>query len=586
MSLLPLVGAVFLPALLALAMPLSGRAGGAARRLAPWAALPVLLGALLPVSYRPLHLDGLLLGSDFLLDPIGRVFLLFSAFLWTVAGIYARAYVPAGERGYFFLFYLLAMTGNLGLPLAADAATFYLFFALMTFAAYGLVVQPGTAAARRAGRVYIVLAVVGEAALLVGLLMAAHAAGSLRTEAIPAAVAASPAAGTIALFLLLGFGIKAGAVPLHVWLPLAHPVAPTPASAVLSGSMIKAGLLGWLRFLPLGHVEMPALGAALVGLGVLAAFFGVAIGILQTEAKTVLAYSSISQMGLINVGIGVGLAAPEAYVAAVGAMVMYAAHHGLAKGALFLGVGVAGAARGTGSGRVLVLLGLLLPALAVAGAPLTSGSVAKGQLKELLPFTPGPWPLWLEWLLPLSAVATTLLMARFLFVLARPQEASGHGPAPGLLAPWAANLVAVAFALWFLPRWYPLGPDAMPGIPGIGTIFLDVVPIAGGALLFWVVAGRARWDADPGRPLIAAGDLLIPIERALARLPPIESVRLPVSGGDAISAVASRWYQVYADSDRHDLALRLELALTRWTTAILLLLILTAVVLLLLVRGT
>ena len=89
------------------------------------------------------------------------------------------------------------------------------------------------------------------------------------------------AAPNVALLLALGFGIKAGAVVLHVWLPLAHTVAPTPASAVLSGSMIKAGLLGWIRFLPSGGGGDPAWGAVFIAGGITAAFYGVAVGLGQ-----------------------------------------------------------------------------------------------------------------------------------------------------------------------------------------------------------------------------------------------------------------------------------------------------------------
>jgi formate hydrogenlyase subunit 3/multisubunit Na+/H+ antiporter MnhD subunit len=108
------------------------------------------------------------------------------------------------------------------------------------------------------------------------------------------------------LLLLVGFGIKAGALSLHFWLPLAHPAAPVPASAVLSGAMLKAGLLGWIRFLPLGEAAMPLSGVTLVSAGLGAAVLGTFVGVVQNDPKTVLAYSSISQMGIITTGIVFG----------------------------------------------------------------------------------------------------------------------------------------------------------------------------------------------------------------------------------------------------------------------------------------
>jgi formate hydrogenlyase subunit 3/multisubunit Na+/H+ antiporter MnhD subunit len=198
----------------------------------------------------------------------------------------------------------------------------------------------------QAARTYIVLVIAGELLLFTGIMATAAIAGRVDLLGAPAAVAAAPVGPLVMGLLLAGFGIKAGALPLHVWLPLAHPAAPTPASAVLSGALIKAGLVGWLRFLPVGEVALPALGAWCVGAGLLAAFAGVAAGLTQTNAKSALAYSSISQMGFLTVGLGAGLLAPEAWPMLLPAVLLYAAHHGLAKGALFLGVGVAGAAAG------------------------------------------------------------------------------------------------------------------------------------------------------------------------------------------------------------------------------------------------
>src|SRR5690606_7309656 len=137
------------------------------------------------------------------------------------------------------------------------------------------------------------------------LITAALATNQTALPAVAAGLADAPRRDLIVGLVLAGFGIKAGALPLHVWLPLAHPAAPTPASAVLSGAMIKAGLLGWLRFLPLGLVALPGWAALLMVLGVVAVFFGAAAGAVQQDAKAVLAYSSISQMGLMIIGLAI-----------------------------------------------------------------------------------------------------------------------------------------------------------------------------------------------------------------------------------------------------------------------------------------
>lgn len=584
MILLLLLGVVF-PALLAVLAAPRTPLRAVAHALAPWAAVPALGLSLLPGRIEPATLDWLLLGGRLGIDLTGQLFLFFTALLWTLSGVYARSYLahdPARLR--FTVFWLLTLSGNLGVAAAQDLGTFYLSFAVMTLAAYALVVHEGGAAAWRAGRVYIVMAVLAEALLLVGFLLAAHSAAGLALGEIAAGVAASPRRNLVLALLLAGFGVKAGALPLHVWLPLAHPVAPTPASAVLSGSMIKAGLLGWLRFLPLGEVALPGWGALVIGLGLAAAFFGVVIGVTQEEPKTALAYSSISQMGIVNVAVGVALANPAGWPPALAATLAFAVHHGLAKGALFLGVGVAAAAQSRLQ-RKLALAGLGLAALAVAGAPLTSGSVAKTYLKEIAPLSPAIWPQALEWLLPLTSVGTTLLMGRFLLLIARRSNLQAHHPLTvGLWAPWALLLAGVAVVMWLLPRYYELEVDP-PGLPYPGAVWVSIWPVLLGALLLWgaLLASR-RLDLDPGRYRIAAGDLLLPVEWLLARARQRLRRQEAVEPADPVVSLASRWYGIYAHSDRRDAVLRLELGLTRWGTAALLLALLVAALFTLLSR--
>lgn len=488
---------VLLPLALGLLLwPRATRA--AALRLGAWASLPALLLALLAPAGYAREMPWLLLGTDLGLDDTGRLFLLFSALVWLAAGLYARAYLRDDPRRHvFWFFFLAAQAGSLGLPLARDAASFYTFFTLMTFAAWGLVVHEGHAAARHAGRVYLAMALAGEAALLFGLIMAARAANSL----LLADMAAAPAAPLATALLIGGFGIKAGLPLLHMWLPLAHPVAPTPASAVLSGVMIKAGLLGWLRCLPLGEQTLPGAGTTLMALGLAALFYGVALGLAQRDLKTLLAYSSVSQMGFMSLGVGAGLVAPELWPGLLAAVGLYAAHHALAKGALFLGAGLA-KSRG---GAPWVLAGLALPALALAGAPFTGGFLAKFELKQALAGLPAPWPDLLPPLLALAALGTALLMARLLWL------ARGLPPGRGgasLARAWGGLLAAVLAAPWAL---------AMPETRAAAfelDAFAALVPLAA-ALAVSALALRRGWRA----PAWPAGDLLTGLERLGAALP-------------------------------------------------------------------
>jgi formate hydrogenlyase subunit 3/multisubunit Na+/H+ antiporter MnhD subunit len=503
-----IVTSLMWPLLLA-AMLVSRRLARPVQAMAWTGAVPALFTALTGEQGARVDASWMLTGVSYGLDAIGVTFLLFTSLLWVLAGLYATVLLRDDPRARRFqAFFLLSLFGNIGLILAQDMVSFYLCFALMSFAAYVLVIHDGSAEARYAGRIYIILVVIGEALLVSGVLFAATQAGT-SFDGLAARLAHSPQLPLIVALLLVGFGIKAGVVPLHVWLPLAHPVAPTPASAVLSGAMIKAGLLGWLRFLPLGEVTLTGAGELCLLVGMVSAFYGVAVGLTQRNPKTVLAYSSVSQIGLMTVGVGIGFAVPDVWPVVAGAVMIYALHHGLAKGALFLSVGIVNKGPQRALYRYGVMAGLLLPALALAGAPLTSGMPAKALLKEALYLSDEPWAALLVLLLPVAATGTMLLMARFLFI-AWPRQ-RGDAPVPlGLVLPWGMLLACVAFLAWVEFFTVPL-ERITPAIPWT-DVWTYLWPVAlGGGLAY--AAGKVGWMR--GRE-IPAGDVLVYFERIAA----------------------------------------------------------------------
>ena len=204
------------------------------------------------------------------------------------------------------------MIGSLGVFVADDLLSFYLVYALVSIPAYGMFAFDPSPATQRAGRVYMAFAILGEAFLLFafGMLAAGEPHGSLRIPDVVAALPGSPWRDAALALLVAGFGAKMGLVPLNGWMPISYAATPIPAAAVLSGAGVKAGVIGLIRFLPLG-IPIAGWGEALAVLGFATAFYGVAIGVTQQNPKAVLAYSSVSQMGVIAAALGMALAAGD-----------------------------------------------------------------------------------------------------------------------------------------------------------------------------------------------------------------------------------------------------------------------------------
>lgn len=553
------------PLVVVLALGLAGllnplRAFTLRRRLtlfAPLAAAPVAALALLAEpgsAAATLEVPWLLLGAHFAVDLYARPLLLIAALLYGAA-LLAISWIRLrdAERGSGALtaFLLLSFTGNIGTYLAADAASFYLAFALMSFSAAGLVIHYRTPAARRATRVYLVMSVLSETAILAALILVASSGGFLLIEAPDAATTAHT--GLIQGLLFFGFGVKAGTVPLHVWLPLAHPAAPPAASAVLSGAMVKAGLIGWLRFLPEGETA----GAVLLVLALIGAFAAVILGVLQQDPKVVLAYSTISQMGFITVLVAVGLMVPELRSATSAAAVIYAVHHGLAKGALFLGVPVVKHyARGrTG---ILVLLGMLGAGLAVAGAPLTSGAFGKYVSKEAVSGIE-VLGVGLDQLLPLVATGSTLLLLRFAVVIWR-AERDPRRRADGELLSWLGVCAAGIVVPWVIGAHWITDPVQTEGISvpswEPNTLWDATWPILLGislAALSWVAARRRLLPerlVGGETPAVQPGDLLLAQESLLRRAGSCGGAVLEGVHG-LTSSVAQRWVSFWSAATQH-----------------------------------
>jgi formate hydrogenlyase subunit 3/multisubunit Na+/H+ antiporter MnhD subunit len=498
-----LVAALAAP-LVVLAIFLAPDLRALARAIAPLAAAPALAAAALVIGGAPFGAELSALRVSLWLDRPGGMLLAASALVWMLVSAFA---LRAGEGGpnanRFAVSWLLTMAGSLGVFIAADLLTFYLVYALVSIPAYYLVAHDENSASRRAGGVYLPFALIGEAVLLIAFVMlaAGEPNGSVQIRDVVAALPASPWRDAALALLIIGFGMKIALFPLHGWMPLTYTAAPIPAAAVLSGAGVKAGVIGLIRFLPLG-LGFPGWGEALAWVGFISAFYGVAIGVTQRDPKTMLAYSSISQMGVIAAAVGMVLAGAEQSAAAD--VAFYAANHVLVKAALFLSVGAVAALGGRSRKLALIVAGLL--ALNLGGLPLTGGAFAKLAVKDL--FGDGAAGMAAQ----LSAAATTALMLLFLIRLARSPQGERTEASPARVWPWLALAAASALVPWLM---FPaVGSSAEALEPA--KLWDAVWPMLIGAAL----AG-GLWALGDSLPRIPAGDIIVAEEAAFHGLAPL-----------------------------------------------------------------
>ena len=475
-----------------------------ARAITPIAAAPALAAAALAIGGGPFGAELPVLRVSLWLDQPGGLLLAAAALVWLLVSLFALKEgqgSPNADR--FAVSWLLTMAGSLGVFIAADLLTFYLVYALVSVPAYYLVAHDKEPASRRAGGVYMAFALLGEAVVLIAFVMlaAGEPSGSVQIRDVVAALPSSPWRDAALALIIVGFGMKIALAPLHGWMPLTYTAAPIPAAAVLSGAGVKAGVIGLIRFLPLG-AALQGWGEALTWIGFISAFYGVAIGVTQRNPKTMLAYSSISQMGVIAAALGMALASAEQGAATD--VAFYAANHVLVKAALFLTVGAVAAL--DSRARTLTLIVAALLGLSLAGLPLTGGALAKVAVKDL--FGGGAVGLASQ----LSAAATTALMLLFVMRLARSPPAERVGAPRPRLWSWAALAAAALLMPWLM--FAAIGSPAEALEP---TQPLDAVwPMLVGAAL-----AAGLWAAGDRLPRVPAGDIVRAEEAAFHGLTPL-----------------------------------------------------------------
>lgn len=297
----------------------------------------------LGLPWLPMHLR---------LDALAGFFLVVIGLSLISVAVYSVGYLRslAGRRGYPILAIAVSVfvVGMDGVVLADDAFTFMVFWEVMSVASYFLVVfEHEKEANRRAGFLYLLMAHFGGLFIL-SCFSILYAAGHSFEFSVMREVELSPVWASLAfLFASLGFGMKAGLIPLHVWLPEAHPVAPTNASALMSGVMIKVAIFGFLRvvwdLVGLDHSEA-WWGGLVLAAGSSSAVGGVLLALQQHDLKRLLAYHSVENIGIITIGLGLAMTFvrfghPELAALGLVAALYHTINHALFKGLLFMGAG-------------------------------------------------------------------------------------------------------------------------------------------------------------------------------------------------------------------------------------------------------
>lgn len=468
--------------------------------LAPAAPLPAAALAVTGAGFAP--------GAGALARPL----LLVAALICTATLVTTtRLRTTRGDRLSALVLLCLAAHGLL--LLATDLAQVLVACVGTTLAVTALIRTGPSAASARAARVYLVVTGAGDLAVA-GALALILRSGGWRLSEVPQVVAGSAQVVPIVCLLLLGFGVRACVFPVHGWLPLVESRSSVPVGAVLSGMVVSTGLIGWIRLLPLGETALPGWGSALVGLALTGSFLVVLPALLDPDPEISLGYSTVSQLGFVTVLIGAALAMPELAEACVLSAVVYAVHHAMAKGGLILAVSI-WERHGASRVRWWVLGGSALLALAVVGAPLGSGAVAKYAAKRTL--SEAPFVLDVVGALPFISTGSTLLLIWAALTLRRHLRPGPVGVDLDLLV-WTGFCLGGTVLTWVLvARWVPV--LSVPSLDLVTVwqatwLVLLGLGLAGVGLL--AVRTGLVGRLPRGRRL-PRGDLMALLERALHR---------------------------------------------------------------------
>jgi len=461
------------------------------------------------------------LGAHFRIDALASFFLVVVNLGGSTASLYGLGYGRHESAPNRVLPFFPAFLAGMNLVVLADDAFSYLLcWEFMSLVSWALVMahhrEPGNA---RAGYVYLVMASFGTLALLLAFGMLAGPAGDYAFSAIRATQHTPYASALVLILMLLGAGSKAGLVPLHVWLPLAHPAAPSHVSALMSGVMTKVAIYGFVRvvFDLLGPPTWPA-SVIILFLGSITAVMGILYAMMETDLKRLFAYSTIENIGVIFSGLGLALAFQAnglklAAALAFTAALFHVLNHSLFKSLLFFGAGAVLSATGE---RNMDRLGGLIHRMAYTSFTVLVGCVAISALPPFNGFVS-------EWLIFQAVLQSPDLPQWALKVLV---------PAVGAMLALAAALAAAcfvkAFGVSFLGR--PRSAMAEKACEVDRFSLAAMFILAALCLLAGILPGLVIDTLSPVAVEILAGRMPVQADEAWLSIVPIAESRSSYNG--------------------------------------------------------
>ena len=333
------------------------------------------------------------------LDALSAWFILIICFLFITGTVYGISYMRSyreqrANMGMHSVAYLLLFASMIAITVIQNSLLFLVMWEIMTLSAFIAVIfeynKPETL---RAGMNFMIQSHISVLFLLIGFIWVASRTGSYDFKAIAGYTGINGGATSLVLFLVLasGFGVKAGFVPFHSWLPYAHPAAPAHVSGLMSGVMIKMGIYGIMRMITLVKTDLLTVGYIILAISVISGLYGVMLAIIQHNLKRLLAYHSIENIGIIGIGIGlgcIGTGSSNQYLAILGfaGALLHTLNHSLFKSLLFFTAG--NVYQGTHTLDIEKLGGLIrkmphtailfmLAAMAICGLPPFNGFISE-----------------------------------------------------------------------------------------------------------------------------------------------------------------------------------------------------------------